>query len=100
MADYNVLKSSVAAVIKTNNRREITGQLLQNVLTQMINVIGDNFQLAGFADPTTNPQSPDQNVFYVAEQSGVYPYFDNIIVPEGVGLWPLFFALGSQRKKG
>ncbi|MBQ5395854.1 MAG: hypothetical protein IIU59_03115, partial [Alistipes sp.] len=84
MADYNVLKSSVAAVIKTNNRREITGQLLQNVLTQMINVIGDNFQLAGFADPTTNPQSPDQNVFYVAEQSGVYPYFDNIIVPEGV----------------
>jgi hypothetical protein len=84
MADYNVLKSSVAAVIKTNNRREITGQLLQNVLTQMINVIGDNYQLAGFADPTTNPQSPDQNVFYVAEQSGVYPYFDNIIVPEGV----------------
>lgn len=84
MADYNGLKSSVAAVIKTNNRREITGQLLQNVLTQMINVIGDNYQLAGFADPTTNPQSPDQNVFYVAEQSGVYPYFDNIIVPEGV----------------
>ena len=84
MADYNVLKSSVAAVIKTNNRREITGQLLQNVLTQMINVIGENYQLAGFADPTTNPQSPDQNVFYVAEQSGVYPYFDNIIVPEGV----------------
>lgn len=84
MADYSILKSSVAAVIKTNNRREITGQLLQNVLTQMINVIGDNFQLAGFADPTTNPQSPDQNVFYIAEQSGVYPYFDNIIVPEGI----------------
>lgn len=84
MADYSALKASVAAVIKTNNRREITGQLLQNVLTQMINVIGDNFQLAGFADPTTNPQSPDQNVFYVAEQSGVYPYFDNIIVPEGI----------------
>lgn len=84
MADYSILKSSVAAVIKTNNRREITGQLLQNVLTQMINVIGDNYQLAGFADPTTNPQSPDQNVFYVAEQSGVYPYFDNIIVPEGI----------------
>lgn len=84
MADYNGLKTSVAAVIKTNNRREITGQLLQNVLTQMINVIGDNYQLAGFADPTTNPQSPDQNVFYIAEQSGVYPYFDNIIVPEGV----------------
>ena len=82
--EYNQLKASIAAVIKTNKRKEITGQLLQNVLFQMTNVIGENLQLAGFATPLTDPHEPDQNLFYITDQGGVYPHFDNLTVDDGL----------------
>ena len=84
MANYNDLLTAINSVIKTNNRREITGLLLQNVLDTMVGSLGANYQLAGFATPTTNPQSPDQNVFYVASQAGVYTQFDNIVLEDGL----------------
>ena len=84
MANYNDLITAIDSVIKTNNRREITGQLLQNVLNTMVGSLGENYQLAGFATPTTNPHQPDQNVFYVASQAGVYTQFDNIVLGDGL----------------
>lgn len=45
MANYTELKTAVSAVIKTNNNQEITGQLLQNVLNNIISVIGANSTL-------------------------------------------------------
>lgn len=89
MADYNELLTSIASVIKTNNRREITGLILQNVLSQMVGSLGENYQLAGFATPTYNPHQPDQNVFYVTDQAGLYSNFDNITLDDGLSflLW-------------
>ena len=84
MANYNDLITAIDSVIKTNNRREITGQLLQNVLNTMVGSLGENYQLAGFATPTTNPHQPDQNVFYIASQAGVYTQFDNIVLGDGI----------------
>lgn len=84
MANYNDLITAIDSVIKTNNRREITGQLLQNVLNTMVGSLGENYQLAGFATPTTNPHQPDQNIFYVASQAGVYTQFDNIVLGDGI----------------
>ena len=84
MANYNDLITAIDSVIKTNNRREITGQLLQNILNTMVGSLGENYQLAGFATPTTNPHQPDQNVFYVASQAGVYTQFDNIVLGDGI----------------
>lgn len=84
MANYNDLITAIDSVIKTNNRREITGQLLQNVLNTMVGSLGEYYQLAGFATPTTNPHQPDQNVFYVASQAGVYTQFDNIVLGDGI----------------
>ena len=84
MANYNNLITAIDSVIKTNNRREITGQLLQNVLNTMVGSLGENYQLAGFATPTTNPHQPDQNIFYVASQAGVYTQFDNIVLGDGI----------------
>lgn len=75
MANYTELKTAVSAVIKTNNNQEITGQLLQNVLNNIISVIGANATFAGIATPDTAPGTPDQNVFYIAGQSGVYANF-------------------------
>ena len=77
MSGYNELKNSIARVVKTNNNREITGQNLQNTLFSMVNSLGANYHFAGFATPTTNPGSPDQNVFYIADEPGVYTHFDN-----------------------
>lgn len=75
MANYTELKTAVSAVIKTNNNQEITGQLLQDVLNNIISVIGANATFAGIATPDTVPGTPDQNVFYIAGQSGVYANF-------------------------
>lgn len=86
MANYDDLITSIDAVIKSNNRREITGQILQNVLNQMVSSLGEYYQLAGVATPTTNPHDPDQNVFYIAVEAGVYSYFDNIQVSDGLTL--------------
>ena len=84
MADYENLLDSIDAVIRANNRREITGQILQNTLHQMVGSLGENYQLAGFATPTTNPNSPDQNVFYITDEAGVYTNFDNITLGTGL----------------
>lgn len=75
MPNYTELKTAVLAAIKTNNNQEITGQILQNVLSNIISVIGTNSTFAGIATPNTSPGTPDQNVFYLATQGGVYANF-------------------------
>lgn len=97
MADYENLLDSIDAVIKSNNRREITGQILQNTLHQMVGSLGENYQLAGFATPTLDPNSPDQNVFYVTDEAGVYTNFDNITL--GNGLSFLMWKNGAWSSK-
>ena len=84
MANYAELIQSIDAVIKSNNRREITGQILQNVLNQMVGSLGANYQLAGFAEPETDPQTPDQTLFYIATEAGNYTNFDNITLDDGL----------------
>lgn len=75
MGNYEELKAAVASVIKMNGNQEITGQVLQNTLTTLISQVGANATFAGIATPDTAPGTPDQNVFYIAGQSGVYANF-------------------------
>ena len=75
MANYASLKTAIQNVIKTNGNNEITGALLQQSLLAMVNSLGDGYQFAGVATPTTNPGSPDARVFYLAGISGVYTHF-------------------------
>lgn len=75
MGNYEELKAAVASVIKTNGNQEITGAVLQNTLTSLISQIGANATFAGIATPDTVPGTPDQNVFYIAGQSGTYANF-------------------------
>lgn len=83
MANYANLKAAVQAVIKTNGNNEITGAILQSTLLSLINSIGDDYLFAGVATPSTNPGSPDQNVFYLGG-AGVYANFGtSITVPDG-----------------
>lgn len=83
MANWSDLKASVAEVIKTNSNQEITGQILQNTLNSIISNVGANATFAGIAMPTTNPGTPDGNLFYLATEPGTYANFNGIEIADG-----------------
>lgn len=82
MADYATLKAAIQAVIYENGNQEITGSVMQATLLAMVNSLGANYQYAGIATPSTNPGTPDQNVFYLASTAGTYVNFGNIVLAE------------------
>lgn len=81
MANYSNLINSIKAVIKQNGTNDITGQLMQDVLVTMTNTIGRFAAFAGTAMPSTNPNNPDQTVFYLTSIPGTYVNFGGIVVP-------------------
>ena len=83
MANWATLKAAIANVIKTNGNQEITGQVLQDVLNNIISNLGANATFAGIAKPTTNPGAPDGNTFYFATEAGTYPNFGGIVINGG-----------------
>lgn len=65
MANYATLKAAIADVVKTNGSQAITGDNLQQVLLSVVNSIGSGYLFMGVATPSTDPGTPDQNVFYI-----------------------------------
>lgn len=86
MANYSTLKETINNVIKANGNKEITGTNLNQVLIAMVNSLGGGYQFAGVAIPSTNPGSPDQNVFYIATEAGVYSSFNSITLLSGFSI--------------
>ena len=82
MSNYNSLKATIDANIKQNGRQEITGQILNSVLNQMVTTLGAGYQFAGVATIDTNPGAPDAKVFYIANGKGTYTNFSGIEVTE------------------
>lgn len=82
MSNYNSLKTTIDANIKQNGRQEITGQILNSVLNQMVTTLGAGYQFAGVATIDTNPGTPDAKVFYIANGKGTYTNFGGINVTE------------------
>ena len=94
MGNYEQLKAAIAAVIKANGMQKITGDVLQETLLSLVSNIGDNATFAGMATPDTNPSTPDQNIFYLAAQPGVYSNFGGVELTDQVliftnknGIW-------------
>ena len=86
MSNYNSLKATIDANIKQNGNQEITGQILNSVLNQMVTTLGAGYQFAGVAtlDPATDPGTPDAKVFYIANGEGTYTNFGGIKIGKGV----------------
>lgn len=84
MGNYEELKTAVQTVIKQNGNEEITGQVMQNTLLNIISTIGANATFAGIATPDTAPGTPDQNVFYLAGTPGTYSNFGGYVLTEGL----------------
>ena len=82
MSNYNSLKTTIDANIKQNGKQEITGQILNSVLNQMVTTLGAGYQFAGVATIDTNPGTPDAKVFYIANGKGTYEKFGGINVTE------------------
>ena len=84
MSNYNSLKTTIDANIKQNGNQEITGQILNSVLNQMVTTLGAGYQFAGVAtlDPATDPGTPDAKVFYIANGKGIYTNFGGVNVTE------------------
>ena len=78
--DYSSLLALIAANITSNGQNAITGEIVRNVLGEMVASLGRGYQFMGPATPTTNPGTPDQRVFYLAIEAGTYTYFGNIQV--------------------
>nr|DAE53332.1 MAG TPA: hydrolase [Bacteriophage sp.] len=78
MGNWNDLKQAVAQVIRENGNQEITGQILQDVLNSIISNVGQHATFVDIATPSTNPGTPDGNVFYIASQAGTYANFGGI----------------------
>ncbi len=104
MANFSLLKAAIDAVIRANGRGEITGMLLNQTLMAMVNSLGKYSGYGGIATPSTSPGTPDQNLFYIATQAGVYDGFDGLTIPEGIsalvwnGTWQVqtWFVFDSQ----
>lgn len=87
MGDYSELKTAISSAIKANGNGEITGAVLQSTLLGIVNSLGANASFAGIATPETVPDRPDQNVFYLATQAGVYNNFRRgMTLPEGLSI--------------
>lgn len=84
MANYANLIAAIQNVVKTNGNEEITGALLQQSLLAMINALGAGYQYMGIATPSTNPGTPDQNVFYIASQSGTYVNMGGLVLDDEI----------------
>lgn len=82
MANYKSLKTTINANVKRNGNQEITGQILNSVLTAMVDTLGTGYSYAGVATPTTNPGTPDAKVFYIANGKGSYSHFGELEVTE------------------
>lgn len=82
MSNYNTLKATINANIKQNGNQEITGQILNSVLNQMVTTLGAGYQFAGVATTATNPGTPDAKVFYIANEKGTYTNFGGLEVTE------------------
>lgn len=90
--DYKNLKSAIKQAIKQNNNQEITGDLLQSTLLNIVNTLGSGYKFLGFASPSTVPPTSEEGrLFYFASKPGEYINFhtsaENTHITIGEGLY-------------
>ena len=84
IGQYEQLKADIAEVIRENGRQEITGDILQQVLLGMVGELGGGATFAGIAEPQPRAEAltPDNDVFYLVFDKGLYGQFGGIEVTD------------------
>lgn len=78
--NWDNLKDAVSSVIKNNGNKEISGQILQDVINENLIPHLGRSTFMGFAEPYTNPPFFEGEVFYLTSSEGVYSNFGGITV--------------------
>lgn len=91
MGSLKTLRNNIELKIKENVDGLITGPIMQEVLLELISVLGEFARFKGEAFPSTVPDEIIQNPqFYICRTPGVYTNFGNIFVPKGIQIiWNL-----------
>lgn len=89
---YENLKTAIKQAIKQNGNQEITGNLLQSTLLNIVNTLGADYKFLGFASPSTVPPTSEEGrLFYFASRAGDYVNFpttgENTHIITGEGLY-------------
>lgn len=89
MSNYSQIKDIIDAAVYENGQQAITGEAMNTVLNSMVSQLGAHYRYMGYASPSTNPGTPDENVFYFATEQGAYPNFGGLSLtkPLGVFCW-------------
>lgn len=77
---YDELKTKITEAIKPNGNQEITAQVLQDTLLNMVQSLGKSYAFGGVATPSTNPGTPDVNTFYLATEAGTYADMGGVVL--------------------
>lgn len=85
MANYTNLKAAIAAVIKQNGNQEITGDVMQTSLLNLISNVGMYDTFGGIV-PDENfipPVGADPNYFLLLTTPGTYAGFNDFVLNQG-----------------
>ena len=82
MANYKILEEAIKRSIKANGAQEITGQVLQGILINMLDTLSDGYSFEGEASTNKIPDTSTKRA-YLASVSGVYTSYGNITVDSG-----------------
>ena len=84
--EISIIRQEAQQVQNATQVGENTAQRVGGVLTDIVDKIATIATYMGVATPTTNPGSPDGNVFYFATQAGTYTNFGSVVLTEGLNI--------------
>ena len=87
MSNYSQIKGIIDAAVYENHQQAITGDAMNAVLNGMVSQLGAHYRYEGYASPSTDPGTPDENVFYLATEQGAYPNFGNLSLTKPLGVF-------------
>lgn len=80
---YDTLKAAIEQSIKPNGNQAITGQVLQNILLEMVAMLGSGAVYGGEIVPASAVLEPDTAQAYMAKTQGTYTNYGGLTLAEG-----------------
>lgn len=84
MSNYSNTKATIAANVYTNANHEVTAAMVKTGINAVVDtLIAGGYLYKGVATTSTNPGTPDANIFYIATAAGTYTNLGGLVVNAG-----------------
>ena len=84
MSNYANTKATIAANVYENHLNQVTANMAKAAINSVVDsLITGGFLYKGVATTSTNPGTPDPNIFYIATAPGTYTNFGSLVVNDG-----------------